>query len=144
MEVRVNSRFTLDGARYPNIGNRKTEENGQSRLSDISYPKSARMRGGIRTLPILKLNLVDSACRRFSGLKVLGEGGWGRLAMTPAEYGPRFSSALAIVEIAHYHLNAPNTRDGKEPKFKSWILLGLNGHQLWMRPSAKLPSYQAL
>ena len=61
----------------------------------------------------------------------------------PAEYGRRFSCALETVQLAHYICKVPSSRDGKEPEFKSWVRLGLNGHQLWVHPSVKLPLWGA-
>ena len=46
-------------------------------------------------------------------------------AMSPKEYGRRFTSALAMVQLVPYRSGVSTSRNGKGPEFKEWIMLGL-------------------
>ena len=66
------------------------------------------------------------------------------IAMSPEEYGSRFSSVLASVELACHTTGVPSGRNGHEPEFKGWIMLGKNNHQLWVHPDIKGPFFDEL
>ena len=66
------------------------------------------------------------------------------IAMSPEEYGSRFSSVLASVELACHTTGVPSGRNGHEPEFKGWIMLGKNNHQLWVHPEVKGPFFDEL
>ena len=66
------------------------------------------------------------------------------IAMSPEEYARRFTSALAMVQLFPYGSGVSTSRNGKEPQFKEWIMLGLNGYRIWVHPSVKMPFFHAL
>jgi hypothetical protein len=66
------------------------------------------------------------------------------IAMSPEEYGRRFNTVLATVELACHTTGVPTTRNGHEPEFKRWILLGKQNHQLWVHPDVKGPFFDEI
>ena len=66
------------------------------------------------------------------------------IAMGPEQYGRRFNSVLSMVELACHTTGVPNARNGHEPEFKRWILLGKQNHQLWVHPNVKAPFFDEL
>lgn len=66
------------------------------------------------------------------------------IAMSPEEYGRRFSTVLASVELACHATAVPMGRNGHAPEFKSWILLGKNNHHLWVHPDIKSAFFDEL
>ena len=66
------------------------------------------------------------------------------IAMSPAEYGQRFSTVLASVELACHTTRVATGRNGHEPEFKGWILLGKNNHYLWVPTNVKSAFFDEL
>ena len=57
--------------------------------------------------------------------------------MTPEDYGRQFPTVLATVELACHTTRVSTGRNGHEPPFKDWILLGTLCHRPEMGDTAE-------